>query len=317
MNVAIFGAAGSIGRTAAPELIRRGHRVRVAGRDADRLRRAFPECEVVAADIADPAQARAAADGMDAILFAVGVPYPEFAKYPPLMRTAVEAARDAGVGRLLAIGTVYLYGRAQTPRIAETHPHTPHTRKGLAREAQFEVVREAHDPAGLTTALLVLPDFYGPAIENSYLTAVFDGAVTGASATVIGPIDRPHEFVYVPDVVPVIADLLAVPAAFDGGVYHLSGAGTIVPREMFARAYRAAGNKPKLFVAGLAAQRIFGLFNPLVREMVEMNYLWTDPLVLDDAKLARVVGPLHKTSYDDGIRASVDAARAAHAVSAG
>jgi hypothetical protein len=59
-----------------------------------------------------------------------------------------------------------------------------------------------------------------------------------------------------------------------------------------------------------------GVVNPLMREMVEMNYLWTDPVVLDDAKLARVLGPLRKTAYDEGVRAGVDAERAALGASA-
>jgi len=315
MDIAIFGAAGSIGRFAAPELARRGHRVRVVGRDADRLRRTFPGYEAVAADLADPVQARRAAEGMDAVLYAVGLPYQEFARYPALMRTAVEAAAAAGVRQLLLISTVYPYGRARTARVDETHPREPHTRKGIARKTQADIVLAAHRDDRLRTAVLVLPDFYGPSLENTYLSAVFSGAVKGAAAPVIGPVDRPHEFVYVPDTAPVIADLFARPDAFDGSTYHLGGAGTIVARDLFGLAYRAAGKEPKLLVAGVAVQRLMGVFNAQMREMPEMNYLWSDPLVLDDAKLARVIGPLRKTSYDEGVRAAVDAERRALAAS--
>jgi len=311
MNIAIFGAAGSIGRFAAPELIRRGHRVRVVGRDEARLRATFPACEVVVADLAVPAQAERAATGMDAILYAVGLPYQDFARYPELARTAVAAAASAGVKQFLLISTVYPYGRARAPRVGETHPREPHTRKGAARKEQADIVLAAHHPAGMGTAALVLPDFYGPGLANTYLTAVFEGAASGGTAPVIGPVDRPHEFVYVPDVAPVVARLFETPAAFDGSAYNLGGAGTIVPRAMYEEAYRIAGRTPKLLVAGVPLQRLLGLFNPQLREMVEMNYLWTDPLVLDDTKLARTIGPLTKTPYAEGIRAGVEAARAA------
>jgi nucleoside-diphosphate-sugar epimerase len=310
MNIAIFGAAGSIGRYAAPELLRRGHRVRVVGRNADRLRAEFGACDVCVADLHDPAQAARAAEGMDAILFAVGLPYHHNAQYPGLMRNAVDAARGAGVKQLLLISTIYQYGRGRRPRVDEGHPREPHMRKGAFRKTQADIVLEAHDPAGLRTAVLVLPDFYGPALENTYLTAVFAGAVKGTRAAVVGPIDRPHEFVYVPDVAPVIGELFARPDAFDGTIYHFGGPGTIVPREMFAQIYRLAGHEPKLLVAGAPLQRLLGVFDPLMREMVEMNYLWSDPIALDDAKLARVIGPLHKTSYEAGIRAGLEAARA-------
>jgi nucleoside-diphosphate-sugar epimerase len=313
MKIAILGAAGSIGPIAARELLARGHQVRAVGRNERSLRESCPGAEIVVADIALPDQASTAVSGMDAVLFAVGLPYPEFARYPGLTRNAVEAARTAAVREFLLIGTVYPYGRAGTQRVAEDHPLTPHTRKGTARKEQLELVLQAHS-SEFRTAALLLPDFYGPSLQNSYLTAVFEGSVSGKAAPVIGPIDAAHEFLYVPDVGPVIADLFAHPEAFDGSTYNLGGAGTIVPRRMYERAYEIGGHKPRLIVAGAFLQRIMGIANPLMREMVEMGYLWSEPVVLDDAKLTRAIGPLRKTSYEDGIRAGVEAARSARKI---
>jgi len=308
MKVAILGATGSIGPVAARALIDRGHTVRAVARDESRLAQSCPGAEPFAADLADPKQASAALAGMDAALFSIGLPYPDFGRYPLLTRNAVDAASAAGVREFLLIGTIYPYGLGRTARIAEDHPREPHTRKGRARNEQLDIVLDAHG-ATLRTAALLLPDFYGPNLQNTYLTAVFDGAVSGRAAPVVGPVDRPHEFVFVPDVGPVIVDLFEDPFAFDGSAYHLGGAGTIVPRAMFERAYEIGGHRPRLIVAGATLQRILGIANPVMREMVEMNYLWSEPLVLDDSKLARVIGPLRKTSYDDGIRAGVEAAR--------
>jgi hypothetical protein len=50
-----------------------------------------------------------------------------------------------------------------------------------------------------------------------------------------------------------------------------------------------------------------GLFNPVMRELVEMNYFYETPVLLDDAKLQRVLGTIRRTSYDDGIHANVEA----------
>lgn len=317
MNIAIFGAAGSIGPVAAKELLARGHRVRAVGRDEERLRAALPGAEPFVADLADPQQARRAAAGMDAVLFSVGLPYQDFDRYPGLTATAVEAAAVAGVQQFLAVSTVYVYGRARAERVTEDHPREPHTRKGAARKRQADIISAADGRAGMRTALLVLPDFYGPNLQNTYLTAVFDGAASGKSASVIGPLDRPHEFVYVPDVGPVVAGLFDRPAAFDGTAYHLGGAGTIVPRELYEAEYRAAGRSPKLLVAQLPVIRLMGLFSPLMREMVEMHYLWTDPVVLDDAKLERTLGGLRKTPYAAGVLAGLAAAQAALGAKAG
>jgi len=55
-------------------------------------------------------------------------------------------------------------------------------------------------------------------------------------------------------------------------------------------------------VAGKTMLRVLGLFNPIMRELVEMNYLMSEPLVLDDSALQALIGPIRKTSYDEGIR---------------
>ena len=45
------------------------------------------------------------------------------------------------------------------------------------------------------------------------------------------------------------------------------------------------------------------------REMVEMHYLQTDPVLMDDSRLVRLLGGVQRTSYDDGIRLTLEAMR--------
>jgi nucleoside-diphosphate-sugar epimerase len=51
------------------------------------------------------------------------------------------------------------------------------------------------------------PDFYGPDSELSYVHAIFDAALKGGTANVIGPIDTPHEFIFVPDLAETLVAL--------------------------------------------------------------------------------------------------------------
>lgn len=308
MKIAIFGAAGAIGRAVLPELSKRGYEVRLVGRDRPKLEPLLSGdgVEIVTADLADPAAARRAAAGVDAILYSVGLPYHRSEQYPPLMRTAIEAARSAGVRQFLLVSTVYPYGRARTQTVAETHPREPHTKKGCNRKLQADIVLAAHDPAGLRTAILVLPDFYGPSADLSYAKSIFDAALTGKTATVVGPLDVPHEYVYVPDAALVIAGLFERPAAF-GRTYHLAGAGTITTRDFIAAVERAGGTSIKVIAANKPMLRVLGAFSPLMREIVEMYYLFTDPIVLDDSALRVVLPGLHPTSYANGIAATLSA----------
>ena len=99
-KVAIFGAAGAIGRAVAPELERRGISFRAVGRDKAKLQAAFgqmPHAEVFDADLTDLRSAGAAARGMDTIIYTVGVPYTSFQLHPAMIRTAIEAAATTQV----------------------------------------------------------------------------------------------------------------------------------------------------------------------------------------------------------------------------
>jgi nucleoside-diphosphate-sugar epimerase len=43
-----------------------------------------------------------------------------------------------------------------------------------------------------------------------------------------------------------------------------------------------------------------------MRELIEMVYLQETPVILDDSKLLGKLGAVHKTSYDEGIRKTLD-----------
>jgi nucleoside-diphosphate-sugar epimerase len=152
-------------------------------------------------------------------------------------------------------------------------------------------------------------------VDKSFLHSIFVAAASGGRAQVIAPLDKPHEYAFVPDVGPVVARLIATPAGY-GRVWHLAGAGTITTREVINRTCAFTGHQPKMIVAGKTTLRLMGLFNPLMREMVEMNYLQTNPVVLDDSALRGFVGEIRKTTYEDGIRQCVEAARMARSTAA-
>ncbi|WP_233829623.1 NAD-dependent epimerase/dehydratase family protein [Paraburkholderia sp. ZP32-5] len=312
-KVGLFGAAGAAGQSIAAALSARGRDYRVVGRSREPLQQAFghdPHAEIVTWNPDDPASIRAAAAGLQTVIYLVGVPYHQFALHPPLMEKTLAGVNAAGVERFILIGTVYPYGRARGNPIREDHPREPHTFKGRMRLAQEDLVLAAHGRQGLSTLVLRLPDFYGPGIERSVLRGAFIGAASGKRAQLIGPVDVPHEFIYLPDIGPVVETLTRTPDAY-GRWWHLAGAGTITQREVARQAYALAGREPRLMVAGKGILRVLGLFDPLMRELVEMNYLMTDPVVLDDSALTALIGPIAKTSYQEGIRRCYEAARTA------
>ncbi|WP_224366486.1 NAD-dependent epimerase/dehydratase family protein [Hyalangium versicolor] len=310
-TVALFGAAGAIGQSVASALRASGRPYRVVGRSKGSLQKEFgadPLAEIVTWNPDEPASVRAAAEGVDTLIYLVGVPYWEFQLHPVLMRKTLEGAVAAGVSRLVQIGTVYPFGRPRSARVDESHPREPHTFKGQMRKQQEDLVMEAHGRGGLQTTILRLPDFYGPGVDRSLLHLAFKAAVEGTRADLVGPIDTPHEFVYVPDVGPVVTALMDQPRAY-GRTWNLAGAGVTTQRQLVERIFAEVGRPPKFRVAGPLTLRVLGLFDRFMRELVEMSYLHTTPVLMDDAALHGLLGEVRKTTYEEGIRRTLAAMR--------
>jgi nucleoside-diphosphate-sugar epimerase len=314
MKLVLLGATGAIGESIAAELRRRKQSYHAVGRDRASLNRVFGSdslAEIAVWNPDDASSARAALRDADAAVYLVGVPYNHFELHPVVMRQTLDAAIAEGVQQMLLVGTVYPYGRTQATPAREDHPREPHTFKGRMRKQQEDLLLEADAAGKIRGTVLRLPDFYGPRVKNSFIDSVFTAAATGGTANLIAPIDRPHQFVYVPDVGPTVLDLLQHPEAH-GRWWHLAGDGTPSIQQIVAMVGEIAGKPVKTRVFGTTMLRLIGLFQPVMRELVDMNYLLTDPFIMDDSALQSLLGGLKKTPLREGLRQSLEAARSHH-----
>ena len=309
-GIALFGASGTLGQALAPLLA--PHPFRVIGRSPNQLAATFnpyPNAQLAIWDPANPDTAAAALQGVQTMIYLVGVPYTDFRLHPPLFEQALAAAVRAGVERCVLVGTVYPFGFAQTSVVREDHPRNPHTFKGQMRKQQEDILLAADAAGRIRGTILRLPDFYGAKLARSYLSSLFHAAAHGKTAQLIGPINTPHEYVYIPDAARILFRLAQEEAAF-GRTWHLAGAGRVTQSELIKLVESLTGRPLRKLVLGKGSLQLMGLFNPLLREIAEMHYLQTRPLFLDDTALSDLLGPLDKTPYADGVRTSLAAERA-------
>lgn len=303
---AILGAAGAVGRALADELCARGIRPAVIGRDGAKLERLFSgRAEIRPADLAQEDSAAQALQGVEQAIYCVGLPYPQFNRHPVLMRSALRAARQAGVKRMIAVSSVYSYGHPRAARVSEEHPRQPETRKGRFRKEQEDLAIAAHEPGVFETLVLHLPDFYGPYAANSLAHMMLEALMAGRPARWLGDPDAPHEFVFMPDAARVTVELLGRPECF-GRRWNFAGPGTVTGRQFTELAAKEIGCAPHVLATGRWMLRLGGLFNPLLRELVELQYLGETPVLLDDSALAAAFGRLQKTPYEEGVRRMVE-----------
>jgi nucleoside-diphosphate-sugar epimerase len=300
--VALFGAAGAVGQSLALELRARGIPYRTVGRDAERLRRDFPGIAAASADFFAGEGIREAASGIDTVFYLAGAPYTEFFKHPIMVRNALDAAQAAGVRRFVHVAPVYSYGPPLAHPVPESQPHVPTTRKGRFRLEQEQAVLERNAP-GFATVVVHLPDFYGPHAELSYANTFMREALSGKTASFIGPLDVQREFIFVPDAAAPLLDLAALEGAY-GRCWNLGGE-SIQARDFANAVFAAIGKPPKYRSLPRWVLQVAGVGMPLMREVTEMYYLFDSGFVLDDAALRQRSGGWKKTPFSEGIAKTI------------
>ena len=307
-KVVLLGANGAIGRTLGPLLGAKGVPYRVAGRSLLALQVRFheePLPEHLQIDAADKHPFEAACNGAGTVVYLIGAALWKFKDHLPLIDEALRTARQAGAQRFLLVSSNWSYGAPQAERVSETHPRSPHTAKGKIRREQEDRVLDAHRAGSFATGVLRMADLYGPRVEASHLWSLFQAAKKGTEAQVLGPIEQPHEFVFVPDAAATIAALLDADLAWAGAAgesWNLGGAGVTSIREMAELIFRTEGKPPRYVVPGGLMMRFVRAMNPYIRELREMQYLQEQSLLLDDSRLSAALGGLQKTPYVEGVR---------------
>jgi nucleoside-diphosphate-sugar epimerase len=299
----VFGA-GQVGRALTGRLAERGLAVRAVSRNrpAD-----LPDgVDWRAADATDNEAAAAAAHGASVIYQCLNAPYTDWPqRFPPLQRGVLNAAERHGA-LLVTLENLYGYGPTAGHAMTEDLPLAATTVKGRTRAAMTQELMDASKAGRVRIAIGRASDFFGAGITTGTTLGerVFANALADKRADFIGNPDLLHTYSYVPDIATGLATLGTDERAI-GEVWHLPGPETVTTRQLLDLLADDVGhpvgirNLPKLAV------RALGLFNPLLRELVEMSYQFDQSFVLDTTKYESTFGSAG-TPLATAITATVD-----------
>jgi nucleoside-diphosphate-sugar epimerase len=285
------------------ELIRRGrHRVRMVNRSG---RARVPHgVEVVGGDATDEAFARGASEGASVVYFAHNPPYNKWPElFPPLQAGVQEGAASAG-SKLVAMENLYMYGPTQGRPLTEDLLHAPNTRKGRVRARMSKELMEAHSSGRVRIAIGPASDYFGPRVLASAAgEQVFGRAVQGKSAQVAGDPDQLHTYTYAPDIGRGLVILGEREEAL-GQAWHLPSPETLTTRQFVEMIFEEVGKPARIQAAPKIVRRAMGLFNPGIRETIEMLYEFEEPFVVDHSKFEQAFGE-QATPLREAIRGTV------------
>src|SRR5215213_6056868 len=286
----IFGT-GAIGLAVLDALRRRGETVRLINRSG--RARVPDDVEVIGGDARDPAFTTAVAQGASVVYQTLNPAYHEWTAQFPALQAGVLAAAEATGARLVSMENVYLYGRPAGRPLTEDRAHDAHTRKGQLRGRMSRELLAAHHAGRVEVAIGRASDYFGPrgGTQSNLGDRVFPAALVGKTATVLGDPDQPHTYTFVPDIGEGLAVLGEHPDA-TGQVWHLpNDPETRTTRELVDITYRLAGRRRgRLRTLPPLLLRALGLVNPTVRELVEMQYQFAEPFIVDSSKIANKLG---------------------------
>ena len=297
----IFGT-GALGRAIMNELLRQGKRVRMANRQG---KADVPAgVDVVKADALDPATVRAAATGAQVAYNATNAPYDKWPEqFPQIWRGITEGV--AGTGARLVIGdNLYMYGKVDGA-IREGSAYAAHTRKGKTRIVMANEAMAAHKAGKVQVAIGRASDYFGPygGAQGAFNDRVVPVMLAGKKVQVVGSLDTPHSYTYIEDFGKGLVVLGAHDAAF-GQTWHIPNAPILTTREMLAMFFEAAGLPLNIGTVPNIALQALGLFNPMLREVVEMLYEFNAPFVVDSSKFVQAFGDIATPHYE-AVRATL------------
>jgi nucleoside-diphosphate-sugar epimerase len=239
MNVLITGGAGFIGSHIAERLALAGHAVAVLDNFSSGKRENLEHLEgkvhVLEGDIRDPARVREAVKGRDVVFHEAAIVSVPYSVEHPLETHDVnilgtlhvlEAARHAGVRRVVFASSAAIYGDEPTLPKVESMLPTPIAPYGVEKVTAEHYLHTWSAIYGLETVALRYFNVFGPRQDPSspysgVISIFVDRALGGRTLTIFGDGKASRDFVFVGDVVD--ANLAAATqAGISGEVFNVA-----------------------------------------------------------------------------------------------
>jgi nucleoside-diphosphate-sugar epimerase len=257
----VTGGAGFIGSHLAEELLRRGHRVRIADSLITGKRRNLDDlagAEFLEGDLADEAFAARAAAGVDFVLHQAAIPsVPRSVNDPVTSNRSnvtatlnlLVASRDASVKRLVYAGSSSAYGNTPTlPKREDmpANPLTPYALQKLVGEQYCQMFTRLYGFETVTTRYFnVFGPRQDPGSPYSGVISLFATALLeGRQPIVYGDGEQTRDFTYVANVVDGVLRACEAPNVA-GDVLNVATGGRVSLNELLDVLNRIIGTTLK------------------------------------------------------------------------
>ncbi|WP_428241098.1 NAD-dependent epimerase/dehydratase family protein [Gynuella sp.] len=303
----VLGVTGGIGGETARQLAAAGWAVKAMSRRSGMVPENNHGITWLRGDAMNRHDVEIAAQGCEVIVHAVNPPgYKNWQTLVlPMLENTIAAAQKYGAMIVLP-GTLYNYGPDAFPLLTEENSQNPLTRKGLIRRQMEQRLRDFADDGG-RVLIVRAGDFFGPMAGHSWFS---QGMVKGGRrvTSVVVP-NLPgvgHQWAFLPDVARTMVQLLERRQQLDPfATFHMSGHWDDDGRQLAEAVCRVVkrhtGTAPKMTRFPWWLIRLLAPFQQTLREILEMRYLWRQPVRLSNQRLTALLGEEPHTPLDQAV----------------
>lgn len=279
----VTGPTGAVGHSLVNALLRRGLAVRVLARHPIPAGFLSQPVETVIGDIADPTSVAVAMIGAATVFHLaaklhVANPTAEMrAEYERVnvegTRVVVEAARAAGVRRLVLFSTISVYGPTGPEPVNEDSPPNPESIYADTKLRAEKIALSAQNSYGEPlSAVLRMAAIYGPRMKGNYVTLA--NALARGRFLPVGSGDNLRTIVFDADAVE--AAILASRAPIAAGrIYNVSDGSVHSLREIISAISGALGRRPPRAAVPLGVARLAALAADVAMVAAGRRRMWS------------------------------------------
>ena len=301
-EILILGSTGSIGYAFADNLISKNIGITVLVRDvvkANNLFKSNPLVEIIKGDVQDLELLKKISVDKKYIFHGINYPYDQWFGNIDMATIKIIEAASIKKATIIFPGNVYNYGTLTL--IKEDSPQKPCTRKGALRVELEKMLYEAANAGKCKVLNVCLPDFWGPNVLNEGIKPIFMNALKRKALPSMIRTDIPHQMVFTKDAAEIMVRLMqrGLEKPYEnynyGGFIHPTLKGFLNQISRLANAPEKITTYPKWLFS------VLGIFNPVMKEVKEMLYLFEGTVILDDSKVRKLFPDFKETPIDEAI----------------
>jgi len=303
MKQTILGANGIIGNELAKSLLQYTRNIRLVSRNPKSVNNSD---ELFAADLLNANETEKAVAGSEVVYLTVGITYKAKIwqkQWPIIMQNVMDACKKHQA-KLVFFDNVYMYGKVDGWMTEDT-VQKPISKKGKVRAYVADMLMAEVERGNLKALIARSADFYGPNTPASMISAiVFENFAKGKNAMYMLNDKAKHSYTYTPDAGKATALLGNTYSAY-GQVWHLpSDHDVLTGKEFIHKTAEAFEVAPKYRVIPLGFLKVMALFNPMIKESLEMLYQNKQDYLFDSTKFQKAFN-WKPTLYPEGIEQTV------------